>query len=342
MSVCVTTNELDFRSIYPVVDPRRTAGTGPYAYEYAFAWDGVRITVARTPALSSCQMTVILSATTLSEAKEIQGWNIFRNNSVNSIGSSGMGLPASMLIQRAWGPGQSCYAGVHTVILCRYFAWPRGRTALYTFEPQDFWDFWGGCTVTFSWLTDTQGSNLWGNQTPDPVYPFVRLPDRTLMRDAAGTGFVVVFGGAGFAADPSFVGMMGFNMGAVLPFSALPSTPADGTLVREMNHPEVFVVFGGAKFWIPEPRKPHWGFSFDPNQVRVIPPGGTAQLPAMPIDGTLLKEQHNPKVFLVDNGQLRWVTSPAAMDARCLPWRHIRIVPDNALAALAHGPDLNP
>ena len=340
MSHCVVTTELDSRSIYPVADPRRTAGPGPYSYGYAFAWDGVVVSVARTPTLSSCQMTVLFSST-LTEAKEIQAWNMFNNNFVDRIGSSRLGLQASMLIGKAGRPGQGCASGADTIILCRYFAWPRGRTALYTFEPHDFWDFWGGCTVTFDWFSDTTGSNRWGNQTPPPAYPFVRLPDGTLMRDAAGTGFIIVFGGTGFRADRDFMNMMGLNMAPVVPFTVLPSTPADGTLLREWDRPEVYVFFGGAKFWIPNPAT-LFALGYDWSQVRLIPADGTALLPKTPIDGTLLREQNDPKVFLVDNSQLRWVTSPTAMDARCLPWRHVRIVPDNALAALAHGPDLNP
>jgi hypothetical protein len=134
---------------------------------------------------------------------------------------------------------------------------------------------------------------------------------------------------------------MGLNGAPTVPFRALPSTPADGTLLREWDRPEVFVFFGGAKFWIPNPAT-LLALGYDWSQVRVIPPGGTAQLRTMPIDGTLLQEQHDPKVYLVANRQLSWVTSPEAMDALCLPWRHIRIVPDGALAAprLTHGPNL--
>jgi hypothetical protein len=341
MSICVTHNFLDVHSVYPVVDPRRTAGDGPYAFAYVFAWDDVEITVEHTSTLTSCQMIVNFFSP-LREAKEIQAWNLFNNNFVDRIGSSSLGLQASMTIQKGGAPGLSCGTGADTVVLCRYFAWPRGRTALYSFAPQDFWDFWGGCKVTFRWVSDTEGSGLWGDETPDPVYPMVKFPDRTLMRDSAGTGFVVVFGGAGFNADLAFLTTNFFDPAAARPFSSdLPSTPVDGTLVREVNRPQVFIVFGGAKFWIPDPLT-LFTLGYDFNQVRVIPSGGTAQLRTMPLDGTLLKEQHDPKVFLVNNRQLRWITSPAAMDSRCLPWRHIRTVPDNALAALVHGPDLDP
>ena len=241
MTVCVTTNYLDPSSVYSVLDPRRTPGPGPYRYGYALAWDGIMITVARTPALSSCQMTIVFSST-LTEGKEIQAWNIFNNSFADRIGSASLGLASSMNIRRAWGPGRACGAGTDTLVLCRYFAWPRGRTALYSFPPQDFWDFWGGCTVTFSWFSDTAGSGRWGNQTPQPVYPLVAFPDRTLMRD--GAGFRVVFGGTDFVADDLLVingirYLDAFDPIAAVPFAQLPATPVDGTALREWNRPEV-------------------------------------------------------------------------------------------------------
>ena len=110
MTVCVTTNYLDPNSIYPVLDPRRTAGPGPYNYGYALAWDGIVITVARNPALSSCQMTIVFSST-LTEPKEIQAWNIFNNNFSDRIGSASLGLASAMTITRAWGPGRACGGG---------------------------------------------------------------------------------------------------------------------------------------------------------------------------------------------------------------------------------------
>lgn len=336
MSICITTNYIDPHSIYPVIDPRRTAGPGPWAYGYGFAWDAVTIRVARTPTLSACQMSVNLT-TTLRESKEIQGYNIFGNSIISRIGSAGLGLPTSMTFSRSWGPGVSCGSGVDTVLLCRYFAWPRGRTALYAFEPQDFWDFWGGCTVTFSWDRDDVGSGRWGDQTPAPTYPMGRRPDRTVMTD--GAGFRVVFGGASFPADTAYLSAMGLNTSGAVPFGPMPAAPADGVLVRERNRPEVFVVYGGAKFWIPDPET-LFDLGFDWSVVKVIPDGGSTQLGSMPVDGTLIHEQRGGKVYLVDQGQLRWVVGPNVMDTRCLPWRHVRTVPDITLTGLARGPDL--
>jgi hypothetical protein len=339
MSVCITTNYLDPSSIYPVADPRRTVGGGPWGYGYAFCWDVVTVEVSRNPStqMSDCLMTVNF-ATSLTEPKEIQAWNIFANNFVARIGSSSLGLPASMTIQKA-----DCAAGTDTVILCRHFAWPRQNTALYTFSPNDFWDFWGGCTVSFNWQSDTQGSGLWGNQTPPIAYPIVDgIPDGTLFQDGAG-GFIIVFGGAGFAADQNFLNANSLNPASALPFPGpLPKTPVDGTLVREMNAHQVFICFGGAKFAVPRFR--HIGqstpFAFDPSLLRIIPQGGAAQIPTIPFDGTLLREQDNAKVFQVRNGQLSWVPGLATFDADCFAWRNVRIVPDGTLNPLPHGPDL--
>ena len=114
----------------------------------------------------------------------------------------------------------------------------------------------------------------------------------------------------------------------------------DGTLLREWNRPEVYVVYGGVRFHIPD-EATLFGLGFEWRNVGVIPPGGTGKLRAVPLDGTLLKERTDPKVYLVDQGQLHWVTSPAAMQARCLPWRHVRTVPDGALVALPRGADFS-
>jgi hypothetical protein len=339
VTVCTATTVFDSGYVYPVLDPRRTAGPGPYFYGYDLAWDALQINVQRTPSLSSCQMLVQLMAP-VTETKEIQAWNMFSNGFANSISSSN-GVLSSMTIRRAGAPGLACGSGADTLVLCRDFSWPRGRTALYTFPPLDFWDFWGGCTVTFIWFNDTQGSGLWGNQTPAPTYPLVQLPDGTVMSDATGNSLLIVFGGAGFPMDDGFIFATSPDLSDAVPFdSRLPSTPADGTLVREFGHAEVFVTYGGAKFWIPDPPTLHM-LGFDFPQVHDIPFGTSAQLRSVPIDGTLIKEFADPKIYLVANGQLSWVTSPSAMDNNCLPWRHVRTVPNSALASLPRGPNIS-
>jgi hypothetical protein len=349
MSGCLSTTSLGAQWFYPVIDPYRCAGPGPYAFGYPFAWDAVVIRVARNPSLSRCQMRVELSSisSTLAETKQIQAFNYYNNSWSDYIDTDPAGAVTAMTIEKRR-PGQGCDVGADTVVLARADLF--GPKAFYTFPPDDFWDFWGGCTVTFEWQFDADyfhGAAPFGPsglQTPPPRYPIVRFPDRTLMRDAAGTGSRVVFGGTDFAADDSIVingvrYLDAFDPITAVPFSQLPPTPVDGTLVREWNRPEVYVIYGGAKFHIPDPPT-LFALGFDWTRVGVIPPNGTSKLLQIPIDGTLIKEQHDPRIFLVDKQTLRRVQSPAVMAARCLPWRHVRTVPDTTLATLPRGPDL--
>jgi hypothetical protein len=152
--------------------------------------------------------------------------------------------------------------------------------------------------------------------------------------------FDLVFGGTDFRVPQSLLSSWALTPNSAISAIPLPPTPADFTLVRELFSAPVYVVYGGAKFWIPDPPT-LFSLGFDWSQVRVLPPGGTNKIVDWPpIDGTLLREQHDAKVYLVESGVLSWVTSPAVMDARCLRWRHVRIVPDKALDGVARGMDI--
>jgi hypothetical protein len=221
MTVCATIQTLHPNSIYPVIDPRRTAGLGQYFYGYEFGWDALIIRVGKF-ATPGCSMTVDLR-TALSEPKEIQSWNLFSNTFNDSIVIPTVGVSNprnSMTLTRAGSSGLACGAGTDTVVLCRHFAWPRGRTALYTFDPQDFWDFWGGRRVTFEWISDTIPQGNWGNQAPPIKYPVVQLPDRALMMD--GPRFRVVFGGTDFVVtNPAYLTAMNLNTASAIPLRLL-------------------------------------------------------------------------------------------------------------------------
>jgi len=343
MSSCIVFGSIDFYNSfedgkYPVLDPRRTAGPGPFRYGYNLAADGIVVGVARDSSLSSCEMRVDLLSM-LEEPKDILAWNFCANADVDRIGSPGLGLPSSMKIRKAMSTGLGSGQGADTVFLRRRDNVFHNWTPWYWFPVQDFWDFWGGCNVTFDWKND-YARGPWGSETPAPRYPIVPLPDGTLMVDNNGN-FSVVFGGTDFAVPRNLLRVWIRALTEIIPFRPLPSIPADFTLVRELFAPAVYVIYGGAPFEIPDlPTLAALGFSM--SDVRVLPPEGTAKLRQIPIDGTLLREQINPKVYLVENQKLRWVTSPAAMNGHCLPWRHVRIVADNQLAGLAKGPNLGP
>jgi hypothetical protein len=378
MTTCVSRSTLNTQWRYPVIDPYRTAGPGPYNYAYAFSNDAVVITVTRTSRPRRCQMEVELAASSgLGKAKQIQAFNNFNNASLKQIDQDPTGAVTNMTIDK-WKPGDACGTGTDTLVLAQQGDF--GPKVLYTFDGIDLWDFWGGCTVRFTWQLDG-ARGLSGEDTPARRYPVVRLPDYTLMRNQAGTGLSVVIGGTDFPADPGYLAAVASDttdataraildyqvrpgppaelapdapdvggwvvgppdpglLAGALPFTPLPALPADFTFVREWNRPDVYVVFGGAKFRIPDPAT-LTSLGFDWSMVRVIPASGALKLLDTPISGTLIKEQHDPKVYLVANDKLRWVTSPAVMEARCLPWRHVRTVPDTTLSTLPQGNPLD-
>src|SRR5947209_7471104 len=232
MTVCVGVQYLSLRGQYPVIDPWRVAGAGPYLFGYNLAWDGLVIEVARSATLPHCQMQVRLS-TTLNEPKDILAWNLYGSTQTDRIGSPGLGLQSSMLVSSALPPSQACGQNTDTLVLRRKRPWPDGWTAFYWFPPQDLWDFWGGCDVTFTWFEDRAGSGLWGDQTAQPAYPLVKLADGTLMQDGM-NNVSVVFGGTDFPIPSGWVSTYDaiFGSGHV-PATTLPSLPVDSTLFRE-------------------------------------------------------------------------------------------------------------
>lgn len=365
MTTCVVTSSLGTQWFYPVADSYRTAGPGPYYYAYPFAWDDVLVTVTPRLWMPRCKMDVELSFSLPDTSREIQAFNLYNDTWDAQIDSDPPGSVKSMTIEKRK-PGQACSVGIDTIVLAT--ATDLGPKALYTFPPIDFWDCWGGCTVRFTWVAaEDYWRRAWGPSGADfpaQTYPAVRVPDGTLMRNAAGTGISVVFGGTDFAADPGYLGVMTMEttaattravvesdrqtllggpgpttrhlLAGAIPFTQLPAIPADFVLLREWNRPEVYVVFGGAKFFIPDPPT-LFALGFDWSMVRVIPAGGTSKLSHIPIDRTLLKEQHDSRVFVVKDGKLNFV-DPAEMEFECLPWRHVRVVPDGGLSAIPINP----
>lgn len=343
MTVCISAGGTNFSLLgqYPVLDPHRTAGAGPWRYAYALAADGIEIDVKRNGKLDGCEMRLTLNST-LAEGKDVLAWNFFRNDLVGRIGSPGLGLPASMKIRRTLSMGLPCGQGADTVVLRRRDAAFGNWTAWYWFSPPDFWDFWGGCNVTFDWISDTN-RGPWADTTPAPMYPLVRLPDFTLMKDDDGN-LSLVFGGTDFGVTAGQIATgvwAPVSVSNTVPFRALPPIPADFTLVREWMAPaDQYVVFGGAKFKIPD-LVTFNSLGFNMSKVRMLPPGGTAKLKKMPINGTLVREEHSSTVYMADHGKLRKVAK-AAIEGRCISARNVRVVPDKALAALSKGPDLGP
>lgn len=112
---------------------------------------------------------------------------------------------------------------------------------------------------------------------------------------------------------------------------------SDGSLYREQSRPEVYVIYGGAKFWIPSPEElAALGFTWA--QVKVVPDGSLVSVPDRPRDNTLLRERSRPEVFLMRGGSKFWIPSPDALTGLGFTWSHVKVVPNGALQQFPQGP----
>ena len=108
-------------------------------------------------------------------------------------------------------------------------------------------------------------------------------------------------------------------------------------MARENSRPEVYVFFGGARFWLPSPewvtRYGGWGL------VQTCPDGALQAVPTIPKDQTLLREWSAPEVWVIETGKKRWVTTPPLLN-QFGGWAAVRIVPDGALSSVERGADV--
>ena len=109
----------------------------------------------------------------------------------------------------------------------------------------------------------------------------------------------------------------------------------DGSLVREANGPAVYVIFGGAKFWVPNPTvlQNYGGWA----AVSIVADGTLAALAAIPRDGTVLKELSGAPVYVIRSGQKCWIPNPTVLQ-KYGGWSAVRSVPDGGLASIPNGP----
>jgi hypothetical protein len=107
------------------------------------------------------------------------------------------------------------------------------------------------------------------------------------------------------------VGGVGVALGAVTDSSSycqagVPLFP-DGTLIKNASAPYVYVVYGGAKFLIPNPAAfTALGFSW--SAIRAVSDKDFYSVPPLPKYGTILREQTLPTVYRIENGRKRAVS----------------------------------
>ena len=111
----------------------------------------------------------------------------------------------------------------------------------------------------------------------------------------------------------------------------------DGRLLHEPASGRRAVVFGGARFAVPDDATQArlYGALGEPEDVA---PGVLDGLPALPIDGSVLREENGTRAAWVGGGVLHWVAGDDVL-VRHGGTDAVRRVPDGALAALPLGDD---
>jgi len=115
------------------------------------------------------------------------------------------------------------------------------------------------------------------------------------------------------------------------------SAVSDGDLVRNPVSGAVFLVEGGAKFWIrSEAAFYEAGYSWA--SVRDVPPWVIDAIPNTPRDGALLVQRGDPRVYLVQAGAKFWIDSPGEFSAMGFTGRVVGVVPPGALDQVPNVP----
>ena len=121
------------------------------------------------------------------------------------------------------------------------------------------------------------------------------------------------------------------------PFAPSTVRPRDGAKFRERSSTAVFLYAGGAPFLLPDTL---WLDRFGgAGQVRVVPDNTIAAFSGLPIEGTLLREWSDPRVWRIMSGLRRWVRTPEEL-GKWGGFPSVRVVPDGALAAIPVGQPL--
>src|SRR5207247_3772455 len=70
----------------------------------------------------------------------------------------------------------------------------------------------------------------------------------------------------------------------------------DGALLRESSSPSVYIVFGQAKFHVPDP--PTLSRLYDVSQLEIVWNAALDGIPTTPVDGTLLRDE-NGAIYVI-------------------------------------------
>jgi len=105
--------------------------------------------------------------------------------------------------------------------------------------------------------------------------------------------------------------------------------PIDDFLAKEASDSNIYIIYAGAKFLIPDMATLYRLYGVA-SMVNTVPDGNLIRFGAIPKDGTILREENSVYVWLMEAGKKRHITTPRIL-GRYGGWDKVRVVPDYAL-----------
>lgn len=120
--------------------------------------------------------------------------------------------------------------------------------------------------------------------------------------------------------------------------SPRPNPQLAGTRIQAPRDPRIFLIDpDGYRRWIPDPATYDSLFQDWDGVVQDRRVFSIAEGPAVSSGAYLAKRAYDTRVYLVDNGERHWITSPAAMERYHFTWTKIRILRLSELNAIPEG-----
>jgi hypothetical protein len=173
-----------------------------------------------------------------------------------------------------------------------------------------------------------------------PAFPPAGLATRygRFVRDGSAPQVWLMAGGARFPISaPADLAAFGATPSDVRTTNETPMSrprPRDGIMLQERTKVPIFLFQSGGCFTLPDTT---WIDRFGGvDAVWPVPDGTLRRVVGPPCEGALLREWSDPKVYAIESGKRRWVTTPQLLAARG-GWGAVRLVPDGGLAAIPVG-----
>ncbi len=116
-----------------------------------------------------------------------------------------------------------------------------------------------------------------------------------------------------------------------------PDFLADGTLLREQSSQNIFTIYGGGKFEVPDMNEFN-SMGYIENQVRIVPDSALNYIADVPGNGALLQERGKDGIYVIYGGTKFPVPSQAAFNALSFLPGNMHTVPQGSLAKLPELP----